>query len=102
MPSMSHGIPTGCTHLWQSSTTKLPCSSLDLLLQCRHWVGLHNGLRWLCLHLGLFAEHDPHTCFRSWLCPRLQAAEARDGKNSMLLDFCCCNYHEAVDDLRAS
>merc|ERR1711966_626572 len=98
VPSSSMGFPRW-TYLWQSIRTQLYCSNLDLLLQCRHRVGLHDGLCWLCLHLGLFAEHDPHARFGGRLCPGLQTAEAGKSEDTVLFNFRCCDCNKAVDDL---
>merc|ERR1712159_848860 len=48
--SPHHGIPTVMNTLRKSA------GSLDLLLECSSWEGLHDGLCWLCLHLGLDAN----------------------------------------------
>ena len=61
-PSVPHGIPTVDTPL-EKHQMWLCCSILDLLLQCRHWEGLHDRLCWLSLHLHLLAKHDPDACF---------------------------------------
>merc|ERR1719401_1269162 len=58
---------------------------LDLLLQCCHWISLHNFLGWLGCDLHVLAEDVPHSCFGGWLRLNLDAAQARDRKYTCLL-----------------
>merc|ERR1739838_860203 len=65
-PSSLRGIPT-TSSLWRALDAAALTSSLDRLFQGGRNVGLHDGLRWLCLDVGLLAEHHPHSRLGGWL-----------------------------------
>merc|ERR1719487_126602 len=79
-----------------------PCCHLDLLLERSNWESFHDGLRWLCLYLGLLAKHHPYACLGGWLGPGLDAANAWDGEHTCLLDLLRGDSHKAVQHIRAS
>merc|ERR1711988_1788170 len=76
-------------------------SCLDLILQCSDCESLHDGLCWLGRDLHLFAEHAPDASLGGWLHTSLDATEAWNGEDAILLHLACCNCHQAVDDLGA-
>merc|ERR1712080_781723 len=94
------GIPTVIRPL-RKCKAKPCCTCLDLLLKCSNWVGLHNRLCWLCLHLLLLAEHHDCTRFCGRPGPSLDAANAWDGEDACLLDLVRGNSHKAVQDVGA-
>merc|ERR1719174_807503 len=77
------------------------CIALDLLLQSRHWKGLHNSLGRLCCNLHLLAENIPHACLSCWLHPGLDAAQAWNCEYPCLFHLLCGNFHQAVENLCA-
>merc|ERR1719478_1201531 len=95
-------IPWDSHGEWPLERRQALSTSLELLLQRRHWEGFHDGFCRLCLHLGLLAKHHPYTCLGGWLCAGLDAANAWDGEDAILLHFLSSNSHNAVDYLGAS
>merc|ERR1712216_1060752 len=101
LSGMRRGIPTLVKPL-RKCQAKSCCTYLDLLLKGSNWEGFHHRLCWLCLHLGLFAEHHPHARFRGRLGLGLDAANAWDGEHTCLLDLSSGNGHKAVQHTGAS
>merc|ERR1719353_1705796 len=73
----------------------------DLLLQCSNWVRLDNCLSWTSLDFGLLPKHHPDARLGGWLGASLQAAEAWECEDAVLLDLLGGNSHQAVYDLGA-
>merc|ERR1719502_1016534 len=64
-------------------------------------VGLDDGLCWTSLDFSLLAKHHSDTRLGGWLGAGLQAAQAWDGEDAVLLDLLGGNGNQAVDNLRA-
>ena len=77
-------------------------ANLDLFLERRDGEGFHNRFRWLCLDLGLLAEHHPYARLGGRLRARLDAANSWEGENARLFHLARGQGHETADHLGAS
>merc|ERR1719265_1790671 len=77
------------------------CIALDLLLQCSHRKGLHDGLGQLCCNLHFLAKDVPHACLSCWLHPGLDAAQTWNCEHPCLFHLLRGNFDQAVEHLCA-
>ena len=74
---------------------------LNLLLQCSHWVGLHDRPCWLCFDLHFLAKHISDSCLGGWFRSGFDAAQAMHCENARLLHLFRGNVYDSLQNIRA-